>query len=123
MHSLTIAFGPTGAMWAFLFRTKEAADVAHTAVRTAQGCHGENITVEDEFGQTATFASHAVHGSVLEDLERTKMAHVERALHQARLQAKAQQMAQGDATLKAAQMMSGPAMLSPGGNGFRPMQG
>lgn len=123
MHSLTIAFGPTGAMWAFLFRTKEAADVAHKDVCLVQGSPGDVVTVSDEFGQTATFMGDRIHGIVLEDLERTKMAHVERALHQARLQAKAQQMAQGDATLKAAQMMSGPAMLSPGGNGFRPMQG
>jgi len=53
---------------------------------------------------------------MLEDMEKSKLAHIERGLHQARTQAKAQQAATQDPVLKSAAMMRGPAMIDPMGN-------
>ncbi len=125
MHLLTIVFGPTPTPWALLFKTPEAADKTfidlEVAKKTAIAVEGiaPTISVADDFGQRATLDVKSIHGFMLEDMEQSKLAHIERGLHQARTQARANQMAQGDPVLKNAAMMQGPAMLSPMGNSGR----
>jgi len=125
MYLLTVVFGPMATQWALLFKTKEAAEKAHeTASMVPFQNHSPthfHINLEDDFGQRLRIAGAAVHGVMLEDMAASQLAHIERALHQAKMQAKGNKIAQTDPELREA--ARGPAVLSPGmHNGpFRPM--
>lgn len=112
MHSLTIVFGPSPVPWVLLFKTKESAETARMRVNETN-----DMLVADDFGQEIHIRKESIHGIMLEDMEQSKLAHIEQGLHRARTQAKAQQMAAADPTLRTAQMMGGPAMLQPGFGG------
>jgi hypothetical protein len=73
---------------------------------------------EDDFGQRATFVRSAIVAVMFEDLDASKVASVEMALHNARTQASAEQRAAADPTLRAARSngRGGPAIVSPGFN-------
>lgn len=116
MHLLTIVFGPSATSWALLFKSPEAAD---RAVIDLEKPDSSVVTIIDDFGQRATLKAESIHGFMLEDMEQSKLAQIERGLHFERTKARANQMAQSDPVLKNAAMMQGPAMLSPmGGNRF-----
>lgn len=107
MHTLSICFGC--AVWPLLYKTKEAAEIAYNAANTGSG----DIGLTDDFGQTVTIKPGSLHGLMLEDMDQTKMAHIERAMHQQRMQVLAQKTAQTDPALRAAAMMQGPGILDP----------
>jgi hypothetical protein len=117
MHLLTVIFGPTPTPWAMLFHKEELAQAAFSTIETAQQSKAAYLSITDEFGQRANFTVADIHGFMLEDMEKSKLAHIERGLHQARTQARAQAAAAADPVLKNAAMMQGPPMLSPMGNG------
>jgi hypothetical protein len=114
MFLLTINFGPADASWALLFKDEEKARGIYDNLMQTSTDH---VYLSDDFGQDATIALDSIHGLMLEDLEKSKLAQIERGLHQARVQAKAQQMAGSDPLLKAMAMTRGPAMIDPMGNG------
>jgi hypothetical protein len=120
MHLLTIVFGPVPTPWSLLFKKPELADKTFADLQIAKKEKAEQVSVMDEFGQRADIDVKSIHGFMLEDMEQSKLAHIERGLHQARTQARAQQMAGSDPVLKNAAMMQSPAMLSPMGNGRFP---
>lgn len=115
MFSLTIVFGPGPTAWQLLFKNGDAAEIAKASLYTKDGIN--DISIYDDFGHIASVSKNSLHGVMLEDMELSKMAHVELALHQARTQSKAQTMAQADPALRMSQGMNGPAMLSPMGRG------
>lgn len=118
MHLLTIVFGPSPTPIAFLFKSPQLADKAYFDIETAKQSKAGSVNIIDEFGQRGCFEVATVHGFVLEDMDQSKLAHIERGLHQMRTQAKAQQMAGSDPALRTAAMTQGPAILSPmPGNG------
>lgn len=113
MFCLTVAVG--NIPWALMFKTEERA----TAVfETLQLETGPCVRVVDDFGQTLSINTNFIGGYMLEDMDKSQLAHIERILHHARMQAKGQQMAQADATLRAGQ--HGPGIITPMGmsNGF-----
>lgn len=117
MHSLTIVFGPSPVPWVLLFRDQEKAESAAAFVNGAMA-DGSDVVLIDEFGQRIGLRGKSIHGAMLEDMDQSKLAHIEQGLHRARTQAKAQQMAAADPVLRTAAMAAGPAMLQPGfGNG------
>lgn len=117
MYSLTISFGMNGQMpWVFLYKTEETAKQAAQSKTNTAWWH-----VTDDFGQEGQFRVTDIHGILLENLELSKMAHVERGLHNLRTQIKADQMADADPTVKTARMRQGAAMLTPFANGARPL--
>jgi len=117
MYCLTICFGPAATTWALMFKTKESAEAALAREWTDSG---HTIEVIDDFEQNITIKTDAVHAIMYEDLSLSKLAHIERALHQARMQAEGQKMAQTDPALVHA--ARGPNIISPmmGGNGRFP---
>jgi hypothetical protein len=122
MYSLSITFGPANGMWVFMYKDGEKASEVFRNI-TLQTEPEITIFVFDDFGQQAILRSTSIHAVMLEDLEQSKMAHIEQSLHRARMQARAQQMASGDAILRNAAAMSGPAVFQPGmgpGNGRFP---
>ena len=115
MFALNIALGNNS--WRLLFRDGEEATSIFEKIskRPAQG----SITIEDDYGQTFfTRDPKSIH-ILFEDMDKTKLAQVEMALHNARTQALATKTAQADPGLRAAAAMQGPRMLDPSLNGFR----
>ena len=116
MWCITVAVG--NIPWALAYKTEEAAQAADTTL--TDGFTNGQITIKmcDDFGQKITVCGNSVSGWNLEDMEKSKLAHIERALHHARMQQEGQKLAQADATLRQGQ--HGPAIISPMGmpNGF-----
>ena len=112
MFSLTICFGPAATSWALMFKTKAAADEVWTTIRTSDPFTA--VAHTDDFGQTCFVTKQGVHGLMLEDLDLTKQAHIQRALHHAHMQAEGQSAAAADPVLRS-QAHRGPSILAPGG--------
>jgi hypothetical protein len=108
MYTLSIALGSTS--WALLFKTKEAAELALDRIMFAKGGTVSTVDFSDDFGQRIFVEGNSIHGCMLEDMDKTPLAHIERALWHARMQAQGQKLAQSDASLR----QPGPAILSPG---------
>jgi hypothetical protein len=114
MHSLTICFGPTATVWTLLFKEEERAKAAHAAILNVDT---NGITLVDDFGQYVSLRREQVHGVMLENMDLSQQAQIERGLHQARSQAKAQDKAMADPVISQSlrRQQQGPAVLAPGG--------
>ena len=116
MFCLTIALKDNPAVWTLMFQTAEKAQKGFDLF----AAQASLVLLEDDFGQTAFIDKTSIAGAMFEDLDKSMLAHVERGLHNARTQAKAQQLAMNDPVLKTAAMTrgQGPAIFSPQGNGL-----
>lgn len=85
--------------------------------KTTQFSAHDTIDLVDDFGQKLQVRADSLHGQMFEDLERTKLANIEYALHGARTQAGAQRAAESDPALRATRAVQGPSIISPMGNG------
>ena len=110
MHSLTICFGPTGTIWTLLFKEEER---AKSVFALLVGADGGALATVDDFGQQVLIRPEEVRGMLLDDMDLSQAAYIERGLHQARSQAKAQQRAMADPAIRSAAMGQGPAVMSP----------
>jgi hypothetical protein len=94
VHSLTVVFGP--ASWQFMFRSKEKAE---------QYAHFRNdhptqdLIIDDDFGQHAEIRASSIHGIQIENLEESRLVHVERVVHDIKIRSAAQQRAQREPAL------------------------
>lgn len=113
MFCITLALKDNPVVWTLLYKTEEAAQNAWN--QKGQPPESDSLIMSDDFGQTAVIKRACVAGAMLEDLDKSMMAHIERGLHNARTQAKAQQLAASDPILKTAAMTrgGGPAMFDP----------
>jgi hypothetical protein len=125
MFCLNIAVG--SAVWALLFNEEEKALDALAKTRQQSGAVHTFVpdvafTIEDDFGQTFSGSVAAIHGCILENLDKTKLANIERALHQQLTQMEAQKRWEQHPAHRA--MARGPGVISPGfgpmGNGAFP---
>jgi len=118
MYALTVFLGP--ACFQLLYRKEDKAREAK-ALLTPNGSTAlgstEWIQLIDDFGHEMSLERRTLSGFIYEDMEQTKVAHVERALHQQRLQNLAQKTAESDPGLRAQRMMgNGPVLMPfPGG--------
>jgi len=108
MFSLTIVFGPGPMVWTLMYKEREKAEN-----HRAQLAGSNSVILVDDFGQEATFFGDPVNGVMLEDLEQSKLAHIERALHQARTKIKADEMAMADPAMRAAAQRHQSPILQP----------
>lgn len=121
MFSLTIVFGPGPMVWTLMFKSKEAAEEVTLGIRNALKTRGTDVSfsptnviaVGDDFGQHADITASSIHGVMFEDLEQSKLAHIERALHQARVKVKADEMAMADPVIKSGAMRQQSPILQP----------
>ncbi|MFA5902209.1 MAG: hypothetical protein WC829_24215 [Hyphomicrobium sp.] len=118
MHSLTIWFGPAATSIVLLYKEEEKACVVYNAFTEHQVLHAEkgSLIGSDDFGQNFSIAIDGISGMLLEDMALSQEAAIERGLHQARSQAKAQKLAMTDPIISASlrQQQMGPAVLAPG---------
>ena len=123
MFSLTIVFGTSPVPWTLIYKAKESFDAAQSAYHNSKATsfEGDELNLTDDFGQTCSIKRASIHGALFEDLDQSRLAHVERGLHQMRTQIAADKagMAAPDisAYMKTRSMGGGPAVLSPGFNG------
>jgi hypothetical protein len=124
MFSLTIVFGPGPMVWTLLFKTEEAAVAARNSLQEAKESGENDFELVDDFGQECFVKSSETSGWMLENLEQSRLAHIERALHQARTQAKGAEVADNDPVLKQARhrAQGGMPMIQPMSS-FRPNGG
>lgn len=120
MHSLTILVGENCTPWMLMFKTEEKAGIiynAYVTVKMQPDSIGGVLVGCDDFGQTFAIPYDGIRGMMLENLDLSQEAYVERGLHNARSQAKAQEKAMTDPKLMAAMRRQGqgPAVLQPGG--------
>lgn len=114
MYNLSIFFGPSPVPAQFLFKDKEKAILYHNTIASNLQ---EDVVVYDDYGQTALFTKNTIHAVILEDMELGEESRIQRGLSQARGQAKANERARTDPTLRSLTNGQGPAILSPGGFG------
>lgn len=121
MFSMTISFGNSGT--SLLFKTKEAFEAAREKYRASKATtfEGDELHIVDDYGAELLVKRSALHGALFEDMDQTKLGHVERGLHQARLQIAADKagMAAPDIATHMRARMGGPSVLAPnfGANG------
>lgn len=115
MYSLTIHFGPSAMVWSFLFKEKEAANVALQEADVAI-CEGNFFRIEDDYGQIGVFGMGKACGCLLEDMDLVEEARIYRSLANARGEVKARQRAATDPVIRQAQN-AGPSVLQPRFNG------
>jgi len=117
MFSMTIVFGASPMPWALLFRTQESFDNARTVYNTPSltDFHGKILELTDDYGQHIVVERSSIHGVMFEDMTKSKMAHIERGIHQMKTQVEANNLAKTDPTLLAAMrsQMNPPGVITP----------
>jgi len=100
-------------VWTLMFKDKQRANVAADDLVGLP--ENKSFELTDDFGQECCIKASEVHGYMLEDLEQSRLAHIERALHQARTQAKGAELADADPALRQARnrAQSGMPMIQP----------
>lgn len=89
MFSVNVAIGNVS--WALVYNNEEGARQAFNAIKTEhQFPGGPSLVVEDDYGQTLSIVPDKLVGLMLEDWNKTKLGHIERALHSQRTQLEAQ---------------------------------
>lgn len=112
MFSLQVIVGP-GIAWHFLFRGKEAAEDVMNSVA------GDSIQIHiaDDFGNEALFPRSELRGCLLEDLDLSRGAQLERIMNEQRTRAKAQQLMQADPMLRQMNTSNVPVQMPMMGTG------
>lgn len=121
MHKLTIVFGPAATVWPLMFKTEESAKAALAATTSTPPSDDTIIVVTDDFSQQVHIRLSRVHGVMLEDLDVSRLAHIEHQMYVWRVQANAQQNAKADPVLRAAAAGRGPSVIEPQGVGMNGM--
>jgi hypothetical protein len=112
MFCVNIALGNT--CWRLLFKDEEKAKHIFDSLKPLP-LSTKTVRAEDDFGQICELTIESIHGLMMEDLDKAKLANVELFLHQQRVQAMATKAAQSDPGLRASSMMNGPRVLDPMG--------
>lgn len=104
MYSLSISFGPTGTVWAYLFKEEAKAAEAYNAYVEYKMDHAEGgmFIGSDDFGQCYAIPFAEIRGVMFESLEQIEQARIQRSLADERCKAKFIQAAKTDPTIRAA---------------------
>ncbi len=112
MYSLSIAIGMMS--WRMLYQNEDRAKAAYAALKETTV---PTIEITDDYGQVGMFKPMALPALMLEDMDKSKMAEVDMALHRQKTQMLAQKMAAADPAIRASMAGAGLSALSPMGNG------
>jgi hypothetical protein len=107
MHCITLIVGSLP--FRFVFQKENTARELVAALEPGVG--NDYVLLADDFGQEFYGRRSSINGCILEDMEKSKLAHVEFALHQQRMQNLAQKMASADPGLRS--MSNGPGVVTP----------
>lgn len=125
MFSLTIVFGASApVLWTFLFQDEARATQAYDellALKHSGLPGGAMAGVSDDFSQRAVIGVDQIAGFMLEDLDKSQLGQVEKALHDRRAQVKFEALVNAEPGLRQQQRHPSMPILQPMGNGFRPV--
>ena len=115
MFAMTIVFGASPVPWTLLFRTQEAFNEAIINFKNPATFESKDFDITDDYGQHISVKRDAVQGVMFEDMSKSKLAHIERGLHQMRVQVDANNQARSDPMLMAAMRSSqaSPGVITP----------
>lgn len=107
MYSISIAMGRgTPVVWALMYRTEARALETFKILQENVG----DVVINDDYGQTIAIKKADVIGMMFEDYEQSRMAHIERAVHEQKIRAAIGQRVRSDPGLRDI-VQPGPAML------------
>jgi hypothetical protein len=120
MFSVTIAFGASNVPWTLLYKTEDQLNSAKSTFEMSPP--GSVIRLRDDYGQEISIDRNSIHAVMFEDMRQSKMAHIERALFQKRMEIEANNMGRADPAIAAAMQSRGPSVITPafGPNGAFP---
>jgi hypothetical protein len=108
MFLISIAMGRSQpVIWTLMFKTQEKAQQVFSLIQDNMG----SFSFEDDYGQNIYAEKASVISMMLENAEMSKLAHIERGLHEQRIRAAIVSRMQADPTMR--NMGQGPAMLTP----------
>src|SRR5262252_9046109 len=102
MFAMTIVFGASPVPWTLMFKTLEGFNNAIIALKNPATFDIKDFDITDDYGQHISVKRDAIQGVMFEDMAKSKMAHIERGMHQMRTQVEANNLAKADPTLMAA---------------------
>jgi len=120
MYSITIVFGASPVPWTLMFKTQEAFNDAIVNFQNPATLDSKNLNLVDDYGQHVSIRRDSIHGAMFEDMTKSKLAHIERGLHQMRTQIEANNMGKADPSISAfmRSQMGQPGVITPfAGNG------
>lgn len=113
MFCLNVALGNIA--WRLIFENQENCNKA------CEHLNDEIVSIDDDFGQMFRAPKENISGWLAEDMEKTKLAHIELSLHFKRIESMTTKRAQNDQGLRADMLTrQTPAIFSPMGNNGRP---
>lgn len=126
MFSLTVVFGDgSPVLWTMLYQSEDRAKAAYDKVLSSKGpsAFGTNqlVTIDDDFSQSACIDSADIRGFMIEDMDRSQIGQIEKALHDRRAQVKFEALVNSDPGLRQQTRQPSMPILQPMGNGFRPV--
>lgn len=110
MFSISLALKHSSAGWSLLFKTEDKASDVRSHLLAAVNTNSV-VEVKDDFGHEMALRGEEIAGIVYEDMDKTALAHVERGVHHARVQAKGQQRLQSEPGLRP--VTQGPGIIDP----------
>jgi hypothetical protein len=115
MYSLSISFGPTGTVWAYLFKEETNAAKTYNAW-VSYKVNGEErgaLLGSDDFGQSYAIPMDEIRGVMIEDLDQIEEARIQRSLADERCKAKFMVRAKTDPVIRQAMGVGSPGIVSP----------
>ena len=101
MFAMTIVFGASPVPWTLMFRTQEAFNDAIINFKNPSTFDSKDFDITDDYGQHVSLKRDAIQGVMFEDMTKSKLAHIERGLHQMRVQIEANNMGRADPSISA----------------------
>jgi len=120
MFSMTIVFGASAVPWTLLFKTQEAFNEAVVSLKNPATFESQSFDMTDDYGQHISIKRDSIQGVMFEDMTKSKLAHIERGLHQMRVQIEANNMGKADPAIgpylmQMARAQGAPSVISPFG--------
>lgn len=112
MFSVNVALGNVS--WALVFNDEETAKVVFDKLNALAS--EEGIRIHDDYGQQLFIWGCRIHAVMFEDWNKTKLGHIERAIHSQRTQVEANKRWSRDPAAQAAGLVQG------GGVPFQPLR-
>lgn len=106
MFAINITYGHNDSQKALIFKTERDATKVDQAFSHPVAVTHNRITIQDDFGQRFSVRVDAITAWSLEDLDKTAEMQVEIAIHNQKVQARAQSAVMNDPQVRASMAMA-----------------
>lgn len=115
MYSMTVLFGASPVPWMLLFKSEAALQAVRGSYEMSPP--GSEMRLRDDYGQELHINKNSIHGVLFEDMTQSRLAHIERALHQDRMNIEANNLRKADPAIAGFMRAQGqsPGVITPFG--------